>query len=255
MLYDQNSLVIVGGLLVLILVANELGYRVGVRALRVADADLKSQTNAIQAGMLGLLALLLGFTFNMALQRFDSRTDAVTREANAIGTTVLRSELLPDSHRVAASELLSTYVAHRVATSSLDATRVQQRQEVADEINALQRELWAEAVRAVADDPNPVTTGLYVQALNEMIDARGARNALLNKHVPEVVLFLLFAVFIAAGGMLGYASGGGRRPLVATVLMNVLVVMVVFIVVDLDRPKRGIIQVDQSALHELGRAM
>ena len=101
-----------------------------------------------------------------------------------------------------------------------------------------------------------VTTGLFIQSLNELIDVYGERNAALRKHVPEVVLFLLFAVFIIAGAVLGFSGGlEGGRPLLATIAMSVLIVLVIFIIIDLDRPRRGLIEVNQDSMLDLGAAI
>lgn len=93
-MYNQNSILIVTILFVFILLAYEAGYRIGKYYQRKSDVDVKTQTNTIQAGTLGLLALILGFTFNMALQRYNNRSQAVIHEANAIGTCLLRTQLL-----------------------------------------------------------------------------------------------------------------------------------------------------------------
>jgi len=87
----------------------------------------KAQTNAIQAAMLGLLALLLCFTFTMALQRFDSRSQAVLNEANAIGTAYLRTQLLPEAQRERAKEMIADYVQLRVDASTVDLTQEEPR--------------------------------------------------------------------------------------------------------------------------------
>ena len=103
-----------------------------------------------------------------------------------------------------------------------------------------------------AEEPRPVTSGAFITSLNDMIDSQGRRNALLQLHVPEIVLLLLFAVFIASGGMLGYSSGlGGKRVLAPTLMVSFLIAMIVFIIIDLDRPKRGLIQVNQGSIVEL----
>jgi thiosulfate reductase cytochrome b subunit len=107
-------------------------------------------------------------------------------------------------------------------------------------------------VAAADQDPRPVTTGLFIQALNDLIDAYGKRQAALQKHIPEVVLLLLFAVFVIAGTIIGFASGlGGSRPHLATVAMTAMIVLVIFVVIDLDRPRRGIIQVSKASFVDL----
>lgn len=255
-LYDQSSILIAAVLLAAILAANETGYRVGRWQRARTDTGVRSQTNAIQAAMLGLLALLLGFTFTMALQRFDNRSQAVISEANAIGTTYLRTQLLPEEFREPARALIVRYVQLRIDASQLDLTEKNARRGAHRDVQDMQDEMWAVALAAAEQDPRPVTTGLFIQSLNELIDVYGERNAALNKHVPEVVLFLLFAVFIIAGAVLGFSGGlEGGRPLLATVAMSLLIVLVIFIIIDLDRPRRGLIEVNQESMLDLGAAI
>lgn len=255
-LYDQSSIVISGVLLAAILAANELGYRLGRWRRLEADVGAKSQTNAIQAAMLGLLALLLGFTFTMALQRFDARSEAALKEANAIGTAYLRTQLLPEAQRQEAKDMIADYVALRIAANKVDLTQAKVRRAQQREVEKAQDALWGVALDAASMDPRPVTSGLFIQSLNDLIDAYGERNAALRKHVPEVVLFLLFAVFLIAAAVLGYSGGlEGGRPFLATLAMSLLIVLVIFIIIDLDRPRRGLIEVSQDSMLDLGEAV
>ena len=251
-LYGYNSIAITVALFILILVFNEIGYQIGRYVQGRDDKEVKTLTGSIQASILGLLALLLGFTFSMSMQRYDQRTQALIDEANAIGTTVLRVQLLPQHFQKEVGDKLRQYIDVRIAIGQVDLTRTGEREQYNRQIAELQSEFWSLAVVATNDDPRPVTTGAFVTALNEMIDRQGKRTALLQMHVPEVVLLLLFVVFLASGGMLGYSSGlGGRRVLVPAAMMSLVIAMIVFIIMDLDRPKRGLIQVDQSAMLEL----
>jgi hypothetical protein len=112
--------------------------------------------------------------------------------------------------------------------------------------------LWALAVRAAAETPNPVTTGLFTQSLNEMIDSFGVRQAALDRHVPEIVLFLLFGTLVLTSALVGYASGmAGQRASFATYVLVLLIVLLVFIIIDLDRPRRGLIEVRQDSMYEV----
>ncbi len=251
-MYDQNSILIVSILFGLILLANEAGFRIGRYYQKRSDRDVKSQTNTIQSGILGLLALLLGFTFNMALNRYNNRSQAVIHEANTIGTALLRTELLPTPYDSAAAHLLHKYVDLRIVAGKLDLTRLPQRLELGERTDSLQHLIWNNAIMAARSDPRAVTTGYYIAALNNMIDARGERNAFLQLHVPEVILFLLFIVFITSGALMGYTSGlGHKRTYFPTVLMTFLIALVVFIIIDLDRPVRGIVKVNQDTMLEL----
>ncbi len=251
-MYDQNSIIIVAALFGLILLANEAGYRLGHYFQVRTDVDVKAHTNTIQAGTLGLLALILGFTFNMALQRYNNRSQAVIKEASAIGTVLLRTKLLPHPYDSLTYSQLQQYVNLRIAVSKTAYARVSEQELLNEETRKLQSDIWINAVRAARIDPRQVTTGYYIEALNSMIDAQGESNALLMLHVPEVILFLLFIVFIMSGALVGYASGlGKKRSSIPALLMTFLICLVVFIIIDLDRPKRGIIKVNQDSMMQL----
>ena len=248
-MYSINSVTIAVSLFLLILLANEISFRVARRSAATGDQGLSTQTNAIQAGILGLLALLLGFSFNMALQRFDARSAAAIEEANAIGTAWLRTTLLPEQYASQVSSLLSDYVDVRLESGKIDMAEPEARDEITARTLHLQAQIWQFVTDAATNDLPPAKVSLVIQSLNEVIDAYGKRQAQLDKHVPEVVLLLLFVIFIVAGSILGAAAGlAGGRPLLATVSMAALIVLVIFIVIDLDRPRRGLIQVDQSSM-------
>lgn len=247
MLYDKNSIVITVFLFLLILVFNELGFRIGRFVQDRTDSEKKSLTGAIQASVLGLLALLLGFSFNISMQRYDSRNIALVEEVNAIGTAVLRTKLLPEGYRAEVKAAFRDYIDLRIAMGRIDLTDYEQRNAYNEQVSELQGRLWDLAIAAAGEDPRPVTTGTFITALNNLIDSQGTRHALLQTHVPEVVLILLFIIFIAAGGILGYSSGlSGIRVVLPNALVAFLIALIVFIIIDLDRPRRGLIQVNQS---------
>lgn len=251
-MYNQNSILIVTLLFIAILIAYEIFFHIGRLYQNKTDHEVKSQATAIQTGILGLLALLLGFTFSMALQRFDNRSHAVIKEANAIGTALLRTKLLPKPYDSTTYSLLQKYVDLRIEISSVDLTMKTQRKSINDKTDEIQNQIWDQLIKAAELDPRPVTTGYFITSLNDLIDARGERNALLQRHVPEVILFLLFFVFIIGGALMGYTSGLGlKRAYIPTVIFSLLLVLVVFIIIDLDRPKRGLIMVKQDSLIEL----
>ncbi|MDX1515480.1 MAG: hypothetical protein R3288_01500 [Woeseiaceae bacterium] len=251
-LYDHNSVLIVAVLLAILLAGLELGFRLG-RAFGPTDNEpSKAQINTIQASMLGILALLIGFTFSMALQRFDSRSESVVNEANAIGTAMLRTELLPLSVRSTARDLMHTYVDTRVRASRLSLDQHEERDAILGETVRIQNALWRLAQQAAQEDPNPVVSGLFIQAMNELIDSYGKRDAALNRHVPEIVLFLVFATFVLTACLVGYSSGlTQNRASFATYILVVLIIALVFIIIDLDRPRRGLIEVSQQPLIDL----
>jgi len=251
-MYNESSILIVAVLFASLVLAVEAGYRLGRRFQARANEASRSHVSAVQASLLGVLALILGFTFSQALQRYDSRSEAVVDEANAIGTAYLRAQLLPTSVRGEAKALLSDYLDARVRASAIPLSDQAARQAVLADLGQQQAALWRYATQAAEEDPNPVTTGLFIQALNDLIDSYGRRIAALDRHVPEVVLFLLFGTFLLTLGIVGYAAGvAGHRVSYVAYIMVALIVLLVFVIIDLDRPRRGLIQVSQSSLTEL----
>jgi hypothetical protein len=253
-LYSVSGPVIAAVVFAAALGAHEAGYRHGRRQHGHASDGLRTQTHAIQAGMLGLLALLLGFAFSMGLQRFDNRSEAVNVEANAIGTAFLRTELLAESDRVVLRERLKDYLRLRIDAGRVDLTRTAERAELDARASALQVALWRAAVDAASRTPTPETADLLLESLNDVIDAYGLRQSALRKHIPELALFVLFAVFVTTAGIFGVSAGlDGSRPTLATHAMLALIVFVIFIVIDMDRPRRGFIQVNQASLTDLAQ--
>ena len=252
LLYGFSTIAIAVTLFIAIVLCNEIGFRAGYFIQSRTDSEVKALTGSIQASILGLLALLLGFTFSMSVQRYDNRSIALIDEANAIGTAVLRVQLLPEEYKEDANKLFREYVNLRVSIGKLNLTKLKERNIYNKKIAVLQGKLWALAVSATNADPRPVTTGAFVKSLNDVIDSQGRRNALQQMHVPEMVFILLFVVFISSGGIMGYSAGlSGKRIVAPIILVSLLFTLIVFIIIDLDRPKRGLIEVNQGPLIEL----
>ena len=251
--YGQSSGAIAGVLVVVMAIATEAGYRLGRRVGSSSDDEpYRSHINGLQASLLGVLALLLGFTLSLALQRFDHRSETVVEEANAIGTAYLRSQILTPALRDEVLKSFQRYIDLRVREGAISLDQSEVRDVLLAEASEVRNELWDQARRAAALDPNMVTTGLYIQSLNDAIDAFGRREASLRRHVPEVALILLVGTLLASGWMVGLTSGiAGHRPSVATYVLSTLILLLLLIIVDLDRPRRGLIRIDQSSMVEL----
>ena len=250
--YATSSITITVSLFILILLLNELCFRAGRYVQDQSDSEIRSLTGAVQAAILGLLALLLGFTFSMSMQRHDDRSHTLIDEVNAIGTALLRVQLLPEELQDEGYDMFREYVDLRVAIGEIDITQREARTKYNQQIGETQNKLWSLAIKATDTDPRPVTTGNFVKSLNDLIDSQGKRNAMLWMHVPVAVLLILYTVFLSSGGIIGYSSGlSGKRILLPTALISLIISLIVFVVIDLDRPKRGLIQIDQTIMVEL----
>lgn len=253
LLYARSSVAIALSLLFLMVLALQIGHSVGIRSSAIKNCKpCKEHIATLLSSLLGMLALILGFSFSIALERHGSRSEAVIDEANAIGTAYLRTAILPENYRAQTQQLFAQYLDVRLKESQFNLTQRTEREALNQQASTLQMQLWDAASQAAIQDPSPVSTGLFVQALNDMIDAYGTRYAELNRHIPELVLLLLFFAFVVSGGMLGYSAGiSNHKSSYAVYVMLSVAVLMMYLVIDLDRPRRGLIYIDQTPMQSL----
>jgi hypothetical protein len=241
---EHDLLVIFLVSVTVILLAGEVGRWLGRRAAKRGEDSVSTLEGAI----LGLLALMIGFTFAMALSRFEARRDAVLIEANAIGTTALRARLLPAPHNAEALKLLREYVQLRLDITRRPPSPAEFGAMVARS-NAIQEALWRQAKAVAAQDNAMVPTGLFIQSLNEMIDDQEKRLTAVRNRLPVVILFALYGVAAVAIGFAGYTSGlQARHSRLPVWLVGILVAAMVILIQDLDRPGAGFIRVSQEPM-------
>ena len=243
-LYNYSLLTIFLVGLAAILAATEVGHWLGVRA----GGETAGNVSTLEGAVIGLLALILGFTFAMSLSRFETRRDAILTEANAIGTTALRARLLPDPHRKEVLGLLRDYANIRLDITQRPGTRDDLAAAI-EKSNALQEKLWQQAMAIAATDNAMVPTGLFIQTLNETIDDHAKRLAALRNRVPNIVLLALFGIAIVASAFAGYASGlDARRSRLPVLVTGLLIFAVIMLILDLDRPGAGFIELSQQPM-------
>jgi hypothetical protein len=230
----------------LLLAATGLGVYLGHRARHLAD-DLKDPFAILQGALLGLVGLLLAFGLSLAVSRYEDRRENIVKEANAIGTTYLRAQTLPEPIRSRSLDLLIEYT--RTALTVADDTpgSAGANRAVARE-DQIERPLWRLAGQALDEAPLASAPRLYVESLNEMFDDETARVASLGNRVPTAVFLLeLFGAAIALGLLAAYLRIAGRG-VAAVVLASGLVAFLLLVTADLDRPTRGMIDVPDAAL-------
>lgn len=255
MIWQINEFVLLLSALALFLFVIEMSFRLGRRKGNRSDDDGKVHVGALQAAALVLLALLLGFAFAMAVSRFDMRKALVIEEANAIGTTFLRSQFLPEPQRQEIAALIKDYVSarldfydagikpHLLHAANVAAQRIEER-------------LWALTVRVAAQEARSVPVGLFIQSLNELLDDNERRRVALENHVPEAVIFLLFFVSAVALGFVAYGCGLARqRRFAMNAVFALLIAMVITVILDMDRPRRGLVRVSQDSMIRLKAAI
>jgi hypothetical protein len=231
--------------------ATEIGYRVASLARVNQDPDLREPVISLRDGLLVLLSLLLGFTFAMAVGRFEHRRELVVDEANAIGTTNLRARLFPDPTRTRVTQLLQQYTGERLkfgeASVQGDSLSLADRQSA-----ELQKKLWNETESLVAQEKSPIV-GLFVQSVNETIDLDAKRLAALENRIPLLIWILI--TFVGALTCLSSGFSAKKRFWFPMIVMPLMIAAVAALISDLDTPRSGFIHISQASMQRLQQGL
>ena len=225
----------------------EIGFRIQGRSKINQDESRHSQIEDTRTQIAVLLSLLLGFTLSMALARFDHRKELVVDDANAIGTTYLRAQMLPEPARSQSIYLLRRYVDIRVSWISAKDLDAALRTGIA-ESKAIQDQLWQIAVPLARQAPNPVIS-IYAQTLNDMIDYHEKRMAANSNRIPVTIWSML--ILLGALMCLTVGLSQRRRMVVSMFVPPLMIAVVMALVADIDTPRSGSITVSQASLHRL----
>lgn len=223
------------------------GVRMGRKRRRTHAPD-DDQLGTIQAAMLGLLGLLLGFSFSGAMSRFNNRQDALWAEASAVKNAYERAELLPNGDQVRRS--LREYAALRLELLT------RHDRGPADDLTGRMLERF-DAARVAAFEgvrQAPQYATVVVPGLQAVGDEFARRNAFERRHLPGEMVIVLIVSSCLAMGTIGYGVGlSERRTAGMSVCLAALVTATLFVTIDFDRPGRGFITLDPAALEDLVR--
>ena len=229
----------------------ELGYRFGLAYHRRNPGVVSGDSGGIQGAVLGLLGLLLGFTFAMAVGRYDTRYALIVNEANSIGTTWLRTEFLQGQQRTEARDLLVRYA----ELKSLATSTPNQTSEIREEIGGIQRKLWSIATKVATDSPTPITAS-FISTLNETIDFDASNLSAMRNRVPGAVWLLLLVVASSGAWVSGYGCGlAGLRSTFGQIIFPILIGIVITLISDIDRPQKGVIGLSKEPITNLLKSM
>jgi len=234
-----------GGLFLGMLLLLEVGRRIR-RSRRAPDSGPAGEgLGSIEGAVFGLIGLLVAFTFSGAATRLDARRHLIIDEANAIGTTYLRLDLLPPEPRRALQRRLRDYTDARLELyrSLHDSAKVQA---ALGRAAALQLEIWHEAVAGMSAAPVPQVVVPLLTAVNEMIDMSSQRLAAARIHPPAVVYWLLGLVSLLCALLAGYAMGANAsRSWLHIVSLAAVLAITLYVIVDLEYPRLGLFQVTE----------
>jgi hypothetical protein len=214
------------------------------------DPDTRDDFGTVQAAILTLLGLLIGFTFSMAVNRYDQRKNYEEAEANAIGTEFLRVELLPPNDAEKLQQMLRAYLKQRMLFYTTRDS--QQRPEIDTRTASLQNDLWSGVRDRVAAQPTP-PLALVVSGMNDVLNSQGYTQAAWWYRIPAQAWNLMALIAFACNLLIGY---GARRSHPFLLLIVPLAVSIsFFLIADIDSPIGGLIQVRPQNLMSLDASL
>jgi hypothetical protein len=222
------------------LLAIWIGYKLGLKKVKT-----ESKNSEVSSSLLGLLALILGFTFAMAGSRYENRKINLVDEANCIGTAILRADIYPDSLKNEFKKDFDSYLNSRRDYYLLN-------EEV--KINASLKQsavasskLWSRATFFAKDKNYFIQSTMMLPALNAMFDSALKSNMVLNSKVPQTIVYLSFIFSVIISFFIGYNSGLEKKINPKFIFgFCFLICVVIYITLDLDRPRRGLIKLDEE---------
>lgn len=240
MLYNIPAPLLVGILFIGII----LFYIIGLRVMQYKKSKDPSYApdglGPLEGAVLGLLSLLLAFTFNQSASHYDVRRDLLVGEGNDIGTALFRSELYPDSLNLAFRNDFKEYITARIAYYEAG-TNEERIVSTMQEANDISMRIWLRAASISRLPGDPTRSMQMIPAINNMIDAMSKREEARKKHVPESILWLLFLLCLTGSFIIGYASKSRKIDNVILCTYSLMTVMTIYFILELDRPRRGII--------------
>ena len=244
MFYSLFSVFIAIGLFLGMLLLIEIGRRAGIRRASDDAEGARAGLGAIDAAVYSLLGLLIAFTFSGAAMRFDARRQLAIQEANNIGTAWLCIDVLPVAAQADLREQFRQYLDARLSVArqmpDLEAVKG-----ALQRCSDLQDAIWTKSVAACGESASPLAAMLLLPALNQMIDIVTTRTATAQIHPSWIIFATLLALSLASALLAGYGMAAARRrSWMHTLGLAAAVSAAVFVIVDLEYPRIGLIRID-----------
>jgi hypothetical protein len=250
-LYSTPSWQLAITLFVILLGGMFVGFLLGKNAARHGEPESGAADSAVKGAVAGLTGLLLAFSFSFAAGRYDQRATLTVREANSIRDAWLRVDLIEEPTRGRIQQLLRDYLEARLKYlgGGFDQEQIAASAAASQQ---LQQQIWQTISEQSLSDKQPGNVSIVVPAVIEMMDAGLAVGAAYSNTVPPVVLVLLFGAIIFTGLLVGHSFGrAGRHHVLTAMVFALLITLVVSVILDLDRPRRGVIRENVTPLENL----
>ncbi len=201
---------------------------------------------------LTLLGLIIGFTFSMALGRYDQRKNLEEAEANAIGTEYVRAALLPAADAATTRTLLRSYLDQRILL--YQSREEEQRVQIRQRMTQLQTQLWSTVQNASLAQPSALSA-LAAAGMNDVLNSQGYTQAAWWNRIPPAAWLLMFLIALLCNVLVGYATTGGSLRTLLLIILPLLLAIAFLLIADIDSPRGGLIRVTPQNLLSLSAQM
>lgn len=223
-----------------------------LRKRRKLQEGLREDFSTILVSTLTLNGLIIGFSFSMAINRYDQRKIYEEAEANAIGTEYIRAGLLAGDDAAKVRSLLRGYLDQRILFyQSRDA---QELREINVRTAQLQAGMWAAVRDAGVAQQTPIVA-LAVAGMNDVLNSQGYTQSAWWNRIPVGAWVLMAVIAMVGNLMVGY---GAEKIIGGSILLMVLpfVFSVSFLLIaDIDSPRGGLIRVKPQNLVSLAESL
>jgi hypothetical protein len=223
-----------------------------LRKKLILEEGARDSFGVVQAATLTLLALIIGFSFSMAVDRYNQRKNYEEDEANAIGTEYARADLLPASDGAKVRALLKEYLEQRLQFYTVrDREKLRQ---VNIRTTQLQAEMWAAVVAPATRQPTPVIA-LAVSGMNDVLNAQGYTQAAFWNRIPREAWLMMAAIAICCNLLVGYGTQSTTGKVALLLVLPLVIAISFYLIADIDSPRRGYIYIQPQNLTSLAESL
>lgn len=223
-----------------------------LRRRRTLDEHTRSDHAVVAGAILTLLGLIIGFTFSMAVARYDLRKTYEEAEANAIGTEFVRADLLPPADAARVRGLLQSYADLRIRDySSRDAAELRTLKQQTAQVQA---QLWSAVTGPATAQPTPVAA-LAVSGMNDVLNSQGYTQAAWWNRIPLSAWWLMAAIALVGCALVGYGAQAFKAEAYFIWVLPVVISIAFFLIADIDSPRGGLIRVKPQSLIDAAQSM
>ncbi|MGZ5135001.1 MAG: bestrophin-like domain [Flavitalea sp.] len=229
---------------IMILLFNWLGYRYKKRQLEKYPGQIHEGMGSVEGSILGVMSLLMGFTFSVAVSKFESRRQLIVEEANDIGTAILRCDLYPDSIRTPLRADFREYVQTRINYYNAGLDEVKMYEEI-EKGELVSGRIWKRVAFYSSDPEFRLRSQQMITTLNDMIDIVTTRDAMRVSKVPPLILYTLLILVLTAAFLLGSDYRGHKRNISLLIGYGLVMTLTLNLISELNHPRQGLINLDK----------